>query len=198
MALFDFVPVFLFLVSAVILQRELYGMMSKGAFALFSSGTIMVVVAGVTKALWKLLYALNVCDFERLNQMFFPLQTCGFLLAGISMIALLFFRQDEGKTKLSAAAAVPAVYSGTMLFVVLMILGVLGLCGGLAVIAARKKKTAACVLFVFAFFMLLGMGYLSSKDFSNPSMNWVAEGVNTVAQLSFLSASCMIHKKAEA
>ena len=50
MALVDFIPVFLFGVSAVILQRGLYDKMSKGAFALLSAGTIMVFCAGLMKA----------------------------------------------------------------------------------------------------------------------------------------------------
>ena len=46
MAIVDFVPVILFLIGAVILQRELYPLLSKGQFALFAAGTIDVVCAG--------------------------------------------------------------------------------------------------------------------------------------------------------
>ena len=31
--------------------------------------------------------------------------------------------------------------------------------------------------------MILIMGYLSSKDFDSPLMNWVAQGINIVGQL---------------
>ena len=95
MAIVDFIPVILFLIAAVLIQRGLYEQMSKGAFALLSAGTIMVFCAGFMKALWKLLYAMNLCDFERLNQTFFPMQALGFLLAGISIVALLFFPQKK-------------------------------------------------------------------------------------------------------
>ena len=47
MALFDYIPVILYCVSAIILQRGLYYSMSKGAFALFSAGTIMSITAGL-------------------------------------------------------------------------------------------------------------------------------------------------------
>ena len=50
MALADFVPVGLFLAASVLLQRDLYNKMSKGAFALFAGGTIMVFLAGASKA----------------------------------------------------------------------------------------------------------------------------------------------------
>ena len=38
MALTDFVPVILFAIAAILLQRDLYAKMSKGAFALFAAG----------------------------------------------------------------------------------------------------------------------------------------------------------------
>ncbi len=192
MAVVDFVPVLLFLWAAVLLQRYLYGQMSKGAFALFAAGTISIFLAGFCKALWKLLYAANVCDFARLNQMFFPLQSIGFLLAGLAMVALLFARQGKG----TAYMAAPPVFSGTMLFVGAMSLGALGLCGGLAVLAGRKKKALAVVLFCLAFAFMMGMGYLSSKDFANPWMNWIGECVNVVGQGCFLTGALLLNREA--
>ena len=107
MAIVDYIPVLLFIISAIVIQRGLYGIISKGAFALLSGGTIMVIAAGLMKASWKLLYALEICDFERLNLSFFPMQSVGFLLAGISMIALLFFPQ---KKETRVAVAAPAFF----------------------------------------------------------------------------------------
>lgn len=54
MALVDFIPVILFAVSSIVLQRDLYNKMSKGAFALFAAGTIDIIAAGALKALYKL------------------------------------------------------------------------------------------------------------------------------------------------
>ena len=195
MALFDFVPVALYAVSAVILQRWLYDKMSKGAFALFAGGTIMVIAAGTMKAVWKLLYALNVCDFERLSQAMFPMQSVGFLLAGISVVALLTAPLRK-KNTVCAAAAAPAVFSGTMIFVSMMVLGSLGICGGLGIIAAKRKKVLSAILFWIAFVMLLAMGYLSSKDFDQAFMNWIAEGVNVVGQSCLLIAALGLRSEA--
>ena len=72
MALVDFIPVVLFAAASVILMRDLYNKMSKGAFALLAAGTIDVAFAGALKALYKLLYAAGVCDFTPLSDMFFP------------------------------------------------------------------------------------------------------------------------------
>lgn len=82
MALVDFIPVVLFLAAIILLQRDLYECFSKGAFALFAGGGIMVFCAGLFKATWKLLYALNICDFQKLNQVFFPMQATGFHALG--------------------------------------------------------------------------------------------------------------------
>ena len=50
MALVDLIPVVLFFAAAVILQRDLYEKMVKGAFALLATGSVMVLLAGVFKA----------------------------------------------------------------------------------------------------------------------------------------------------
>ena len=97
MALVDYVPVVLFAIAAVLLQRDLYDKMSKGAFALFAAGTVNIFCAGFLKATWKLLYAAGVCDFQALDAMFFPVQSIGFLLAGLGIVAMVCFRQKGGR-----------------------------------------------------------------------------------------------------
>ncbi|MCM1188753.1 MAG: hypothetical protein NC541_05615 [bacterium] len=195
MALVDFIPVILFVAGAVVLQREFYDHMSKGTFAVFSAGTITVFMAGLFKACWKLLYAAGICDFTALNECFFPMQTTGFVLAALGMTAMLCGRRK--KAALYSVGAVPAVYSGTMLFVALMVLGVAVLDGGLIVMAVKRKKKAAVAVFLVSFVFVLGMGYLSSKDFADPAMNWMAEGVNIVGQGAFLAGALMIREKRE-
>ncbi len=181
MALVDYIPVALFLAGAIILQRALYPVMSKGAFALFSAGTITVFVAGLFKASWKLLYAAGICDFVALNKCFFPMQTTGFVLAGLGMIALIC--HNQGKNTMYAAA--PPVFASSMPFVFLMVFGVAAMDVCLCIVAGRRKKRLSAVLFIISFIFTLGMGYLSSRDFTQASMNWIAEGVNTVGQMLF-------------
>lgn len=193
MALVDFFPVVLFLCSAILLQRDLYNKMSKGAFALLAAGTISVFAAGFFKALWKLLYAANVCDFFLLNKCFFPMQTLGFVLAAAGVLAMLFHKQGAYAAFAVAPIVAPPEYSGTMIFVVLMILGVTALCGAMSFIAVRKKKPLAVVLYALAFVFILGMGYLSSKAQSD-AMNWIEEAVNTIGQALFLAGTVVLHK----
>ncbi len=190
MALVDFAPVLLFAAAAVFLQRDLYNKMSKGAFALFAAGTINIFCAGFLKAVYKLLYAAKVCDFTPLNAMFFPVQSIGFLLAGLGIVAMLCHRQH--KRKLYSAA--PVVFSGTFLFVGLMVAGLGCMNAGLSVLAKRLKKPAAIALFAVSFLCSMGMGYLSSKNFAQAAMNWIAEGVNILGQASLLAGAWMLHK----
>ena len=180
MALVDYIPVVLFGIAAVILQRDLYNKMRKDAFALFAA----------LKATYKLLYAAGVCDFEPLNAMFFPVQSIGFLLAGFGMLAMFFFKQK----KTAALAVAPVVYKGTFLFVGLMVAGLGCMSVGLCILAAKMKKKSVIALFVLAFVCSLCMGYLSSQDFAEASMNWIAEGVNVVGQGSLLAGVWMLHK----
>lgn len=202
MALVDYIPVICFAIGAVILMRDLYNKMSKGAFALFSAGVIDVICAGALKATWKLLYAAGVCDFSPLNAMFFPVQSIGFLLAGVGVVAMLTHRQ--GETKLSsfavpvllssAAAAVPDEYKGTFIFVGLMVAGLGCLDVSLSILSRKLGKPALIAIFALSFVCCLGMGYLSSKDFAEASMNWIAEGVNVVGQGTFLAGVYLLHK----
>ena len=190
MSLTDLIPVALFTAAGVILMRDLYNKMSKGAFALFAAGIIDVACAGALKALYKLLYAAGSCDFSPLSAMFFPVQSIGFLLAGIGVLAMVVHKQGSA----AAYAAVPPVFSGTIIFVALMIAGAGMLNTVLCILAKKLRKPALIALFVLSFVCLLCMGYLSSRDFTRASMNWIAEGVNILGQGSFLLGVVLAHR----
>lgn len=188
MALVDFIPVFLFGEAAAILMRDLYNKMTKASFALFAAGSINVFSAGFLKALWKLLYAAGVCDFTALDAMFFPVQSIGFLLAGVGILVMF------AKRKSLVYSVAPPVFRGTFLFVGLMIAGLGCMNGGLCWIAGKMNKKLAIVLFITAFFCCLCMGYLSSQDFTESFMNWLAEIINTIGQGAFLAGVMILDK----
>ena len=197
LAIVDYIPVILFALTGILIMRDLYNKLSKGAFALVAAGVIMVLVAGVYKATWKLFYTLGVCDLYLLNDAFLPIQAAGFLLLGIGLIAGTCFPQ--GKDKMYAAAplaAVPQQERGAMVFIVFMVLGYLGFCGSMTRIAAKMKKKGAVVLYILSFILLMGMGYLGSREGKalDPKANWIEEGVSICAQLSLLLATWNLHK----
>ncbi len=190
MALVDYIPVLFFASAAVFLMRDLYNKMSKGAFALFSAGAINVTIAGALKATWKLLYAAGICDFTALNAMFFPVQSIGFLLAGMGILAMLIHRQTQN----AVLAVVPPVFSGTFVFVGLMVAGLGVMDAVLCILSVKLKKPWLIAIFVVSFVCSLGMGYLSSKDFAEAAMNWIAEGVNVAGQGTLLLGAVLLHK----
>ena len=122
-----------------------------------------------------------------------PMQSTGFFLAAVSLIAMMTAKQENGKERLMAVAA-PAVYSGTMIFVAFMCSGITAMGVVLSIVAAKMKKKGAVVLFILTIVGLLMMGYLSGKDFEKPIFNWIAEFVNTLSQLAFLAGTLILHK----
>ena len=107
------------------------------------------------------------------------------------MLAMFFFKQKKGTVALAVA---PAVYKGTFLFVGLMVAGLGCMAAGLCILSVKLKKKPLIALFVLSFVCSLCMGYLSSKDFAQASMNWIAEGVNVIGQGSLLAGVWMLHK----
>ena len=191
MALVDYIPVILFGSAIIILIRSLGSKMNKGQFTLFSAGTLNVFIAGFLKATYKLLYASGACDFEALNHMFFPVQSIGFLLAGAGII---WFTVEKMALKNKVRSVVPPVFSGTFLFVGLMCTGLLLLDVALCMISKKLKKSWVMALFILSFICSLGMGYLSSQDFTQASMNWIAECVNIVGQGTLLAGVIVLRK----
>lgn len=195
MALFDYIPVIFFAIGAVILLRDLYNKMSKGAFALFAAGVIDVIMAGALKATWKLLYAGANIDISALNAMFFPVQSIGFLLAGIGIVAMLCYNQKEKGERLNSVVPAVPVVSITFPYLVLVMVAGLGcLDVALCILCKKLRKPAVIAVFALSFVCCLGMGYLSTKDFEQASMNWIAEIVNFFGQGLFLLGTWMLHK----
>ena len=190
MAIIDFVPVVMFFIAAVILQRDLYSKLVKGAFALLASGSILVLLGGFYKATWKILYALNVCDFEALDISFFPIQAPGFLLVFLGLTALK--EKDFGSP--TALAVAPVIYRSNLIFIIMQVVGFGGIQYCMVRIALFMKKRLAAVLFILSFIFILGMGYLGAKFDDSSSMHWLAQGTNILSQGCFMWGTIILHK----
>lgn len=188
MALVDYIPVLFFGISAALLQGDLYNKMGKEAFAMFAAGTIDIFVAGFLKATWKLLYAAGICDLQALNTMFLPMRSIGFLLAGVGIVWML-----TTKKKVAAAVA-PPVFSGSVIFIMMMVLGLGSICTVLSVLAVKLKKKGAVALFVLAFLASMGMGAMSGQDTTQAWVNWTEQGINCVSQGLLLWGVSVLHK----
>ena len=189
MALMDFVPVVFFGISAVLLLGDLCNKMRKASYILLAAGSVNVFMAGFCKALWKLLYAANICDFAPLEEMFLPVNSLGLLFVGLAMILLLC---RKGKSAVLSAA--PPVFVGSMPFIMMMVIGLGGMCTGLSVIAVKMKKAPVMILFILSFVCAMGMGYLSSQDSTQAWVNWAEQSINTVSQACLMLGVVALHK----
>ncbi len=188
MALVDFIPVLFFGYAAALLQRDLYHKMDKTCFALFAAGTINVFAAGFLKALWKLLYAAAICDFTALNTLFLPLQSIGFLLAGLGMVLMTV------RHKNAVLSAAPAVFSGTPVFICMMVLGLGSICACLGRIACKLGKKSAAVLFALSFVCSMGMGAMAGQDATQAWVNWTEQLINCLGQGLFLCGAILLDR----
>lgn len=192
MALVDFIPVLLFFAAAVLLQRDLYNKMVKGAYALLATGSTMVLIGGIFKALWKILYALGICDYQALDAAFFPLQGPGFLLVFLSLVGM-FTRYNKRHVTAMSVAVVP-VYSSTLPFVLMQVVGCAGAQWTLFAISLKLKRKEAAALYIVSFIAMLGMGYLSATFDDSSSMHWTAQCVNLISQGAFLWGTAILHR----
>ena len=188
MALMDFVPVVFFGISAVLLLGDLCNKMRKASYILLAAGSVNVFMAGFCKALWKLLYAANICDFAPLEEMFLPVNSLGLLFVGLAMILLLC---RKGKSAVLSVA--PPVFAGSMPFIMMMVIGLGGMCTGLSVIAVKMKKAPVMILFILSFVCAMGMGYLSSQDSTQAWVNWAEQSINTVSQACLMLGVVALH-----
>ncbi len=172
MALVDYIPVILFALSFLTVFKDLKNKVSAVSKILIGIGGILVICAGGLKATYKLLYASGVGDFEWMSNQMFSNQAFGFLLLGIGLVLSI------GSVSKRLNAFVP-----TMVLVLLMVIGLGAMDAVLAYYATKMKKRGALACFIVSFFFTMMMGYLSSRDFTQASMNWVAQGINCAGML---------------
>ena len=189
MALMDFVPVIFFGVTAVLLLGDLCNKMTKAAYALFAAGSVNVFLAGFCKALWKLLYAANICDFVALEEMFMPVNSIGLLFVGVSLILMVC--QKKQSVMLSAA---PVALTSSMPFIMMMVVGLGGMCASLSILSVKMKKGKTMILFILSFVCAMAMGYMSSRDSTLAWVNWAEQSINTVSQLCLMLGTIALHK----
>ena len=189
MALMDFVPVAFFAVSAGLLLRDLQHKMGLGAYVLLAAGSVDVFLAGFCKALWKLLYAAGICDFQALEEMFLPVNSLGLLFVGVSLILAVW-----GKRKTAVLSVAPMPLTSSLPFIAMMVVGLGGMCAGLSVIAAKMKRQKTVWWFALSFVCAMAMGYMSGQDSTLAWVNWAEQSINTVSQLCLMVGVICLHR----
>ena len=199
MAVFDLLPVVFFIAGTMTIAGDMKQKMTLPSRILFVGGSWIVGAAGLLKALYKLAYSTGLGDPAWMSRQFFYNQAFGFLLAGVGLtLAVTRLDKAQGGGAGSGGSGSGKLYSivpiPVMALVGMMVAGLAALDASLCFLAAKLKKRKALVLFIISFFLCLGMGYLSSKSFEKASMNWIAEGINAVGQLAFLTGCGILHE----
>ena len=184
MALVDYIPVLFFTIAGVILICDLKNKMNYLFFALFVIGIADIAIAGACKATWKLIYAASQVNIEFLNKIFFPTQSMGFLLAGLALVLMLVMKKNKDEYR----------HYSVIGYIIIMVAGLAFIDTALSIIAVKLKKPSLIALFLISFICSMGMGYLSSQDFTEAIWNWIAEGINVVGQGTLLLGVVMLHK----
>ena len=71
---------------------------------------------------------------------------------------------------------------GSVIFIMMMVLGLGSICTVLSILAIKLKKKGAALLFILAFAASMGMGAMSGQDATLAWVNWVEQGINCVGQ----------------
>ncbi len=204
--IYDIFPVIFFLLGSIILLRTLYGKMVKGCYCLLAAGSIMVFNAGVLKALHKIIMGVFSVDYVILDKQFTPTQSIGFILLFLSLIGMFTFHNIDHIPTKTMAISIPCLvlleetvtengfkaFTNLWPFLSLMILGAAGYLIMLSVIFFKMKRKLEGILFILAFFFMIGMGYLSTKRGYEGA--WMQISCNVIYQGIFFVA-CLLLKK---
>lgn len=202
MALIDLIPVALFFLAGLILMNDLYNKMDKWSYAFLSTGTLTVLLAGLLKAIWKILCALNITDFVVFNLMLLPLQAFGFILSALSLLSFV-----KKRTKFYSFLPIGSIIfltekvplemtNKSMPFLILQTLGATVLLIFLIIIAVKLKNKLAVIFFICSIILMYGMGGLAATEgkMDLTLWNWLEELDNIFSQGTLFVGVYLLHK----
>lgn len=187
LALFDFVPVTMFLVGAFFLVRIALQMRSSPCGRMTMAGSLLIFLGGFLKAAWKLLYAANIADWRWMSELQFLLVTPGFLAL---LVTAILMARSRGRSSPSPLMAI-AVWKIPLLAI--MTISSMGAQGILAYLSFRRRVLPAAVGFIVAFLCLIGMGAMASGE-QTIAKQWIEESINTVGQLGFMLGAIVLDR----
>lgn len=159
LALFDLVPVLLFLMSGLVIW-------SISGSGLFLAGALCSFLAGLSKAVWKIIVVKSGCDIGLLTKLFRVMMPAGFALMLIAAIAAAAAESRNG---------IPS--------------GGFGISGGL-----RAAASVPAVLFFAAGTAgMCLMGWLGSHLDSSAGSAWKEEVLNAISQLLILAGVITVY-----
>lgn len=187
LALFDFVPVTMFLVGAFFPVRIALQMRGSPCGRMAMAGSLLIFLGGFLKATWKLLYVNNVADWRWMSELQFLLAAPGFLALLVTAILMARGRGRSGPLPLMAIAAwkIPLL--------AIMTISSMGAQGILAYLSFRRRILPAAVGFIVAFLCLIGMGAMASGE-QTIAKQWIEESINALGQFGFMLGAIVLDR----
>ncbi len=186
-AIFDFLPVTMFLIGAYFLVRIAFLQRGSRCGRMVMAGALLIFLGGFLKAIWKLLVATQVADIQWLSQIQFILVAPGFLALLVAAILIARGRKTNQNPPLLAIA----VWKIPLLAV--MTLASMGANGILTYISFRRGARLAAIGFIISFLCVVGMGAMASGE-QTLAKQWIEESINTAGQLGFMLGSILLYQ----
>ena len=188
LALFDFLPVIFFLIGSIYLVRLATRMCGTRCRRLALMGSLLIFLGGFLKALWKLLVATGVGDFQVMSEIQFALIAPGFVLL---LIVVIWMARSEGKLTQGKNTLIPVIAAWKIPLLIVMTLASMGVMGILTYIAFRHKVKFAAAGFIVSFLCLVGMGSMASSE-QTLARQWIEQSINSLGQLGFMTGTIFL------
>jgi len=191
LALVDFIPTIFFPIGAYFFQKFFKKQNNVKSQILWIIGGFLVFIGGFFKAVWKLNMAITQNDILFLSDYLFVFQSIGFTC--LFMGTFLFIRSQSNKTKIPKSTPLTVLAVWKIPFMAIQTLTCIGTYGLLTHYAFKKKNKKGAFLLIISVIIIFLMVGLSGSDMSI-SIQWIAELINTLGQLSFLLAGITFNK----
>jgi len=195
MALFDFVPVILFVIGSFYLGSFVKRNSNTFVFIMFAAGIATANFAGLCKAAWKFMLATSGKGIAWMDDLQFLFLGIGLTLVFIAVFIIMRKRKKAENT--AAAAAIMFTVKGTNLFYYLLTLVVaatIGYLSCLIIIAKKLKSNISVVLYIAYGVISIMMGALSGSG-EMEIINWIAQTINTIGIFALLIAHFHLNRK---
>lgn len=179
LALFDYVPVVLGAVGALLVARRL-------GVSLAYIGATMIFAGGLAKATEKLVSATGIADIPRLADALFPVMGCGFLL--LAAVAWGARRIALAAPVVSAAVIGVAVPGIAGVYLIGVIVGATALYAALARDAWRDRDVRTIALLAVCLLGTYTLGPLAGQE-QTVALQWIEQSINTLSQAAFAAAA---------
>ncbi len=177
MAIADFLPVLLCGFAVYNYIVAFYLRMSDGQRACFAAGGILLVISGAFKAIWKLLYALKICDVHLFSEQMLFNNAVAFVLLALSTWSMLFKNKSMKEIRMYSAAAIPVIATHVP-YIVGMAVGMMFWYIGLMVASMKWNYRKTAFLLFVAMLFAFGQSALGAIFDNSPLMHWIAEAMN--------------------